>query len=319
MKAQDLLRHCSLFEAISVCLPFKDEPDMMIMLIRLAGLVGSPIGQHKLWSAHKLDAIQYLSLGHFWLADALRWWDFDTTSEMLQCTSTFSMKGKTTLLGNVAAAVNNFNFKGVEACALLRRQFERHPMNHAAIVIGMWLALIRKQAELTPMKQEKMLNREQFAALEDIRDESVIPLYFDDQNLRDLMHPSILRTIRAFSCVVRSLLALKFKPDDVDDVLNEITELGSPWTGFVSFVRSQEIEPNDQADVYVLGSIAMAAKLMNLVEKVRPVIAAELQAAAQRLEAEMRIDQMTEFFASYWEDQAKRIGSAADTVLKFME
>jgi hypothetical protein len=88
--------------------------------------------------------------------------------------------------------------------------------------------------------------------------------------LSDLRHPAILRIVQAFICFVRALLALKFNPVDIHEVLNEITELGSTWTRSMNFIRSREIEPNDQADVYMLGSIALAAKLMNEASQLSP-------------------------------------------------
>jgi hypothetical protein len=221
---------------------------------------------------------------------------------MFHRTSRFSLKGQTTLYGNVTVALNNFNFEGVKSCAVLRRQLQNHPMSFAMAAIGTWLDVLGSETQLTEMKRERL----KFDALEDIRDESVLPLYFDSEPLRQAIHPSVLQAVSTFGCVVRYLLG-----EDVD--------LAGSWQEFAAFVRDGEVVRSDKYDVWVLGSIAIAAKVKGKVEQVREVVAEELKRAAERLETELAMGEWPEFLGRYRDEQRRRIEVAVEAVLKFMQ
>jgi hypothetical protein len=175
-------------------------------------------------------------------------------------------------------------------------------MSFAIAAIGTWLDVLRGETQLTDMKRERL----NIDALEDIRDESVLPLYFDSGPLREAIHPSVLQIVSTFVCVVKCLLG-------------EEVDLAGSWPEFAVFVREGEVAQSDKYDVWVLGSIAIAAKVRGKIEQVREVIAEELRRAAERLETDLAMGKWPEFLERYRDEQRRRIAVAVNTVLKFMQ
>jgi hypothetical protein len=296
MRAQALFLAGDLKGALEVCGQFPASPDVRILSIRLAGSLNLTAFQNEQWAAQRLEAIQYLSLGHLWLGDAVRRGDFQTLFEMAPRVIGFCLHGETSSIGNIAAAFNNLSFLQIEGCARFVNNVRRHIVRYAITVIAFWLDVVVHGAQISSVRAERLITDEAIAGLVNIRDESVVPLYFDDPRLSDWFHPSIVELTRMFSGIVGVFAAIGLRTD-LEAAIGEFAKLGMPgWAGFVDFVRGGELFVPEDADIYFVGSVVGAAGLLGRLEAVKGRLVESLAGVERRLQESIRVEDIPDGF-----------------------
>ena len=310
MKAQELMMAGKFKEAADVCAKYGEEPDARCMLIRLAGLMNCSVAQHELWTKQKLEAIQFLSLANWWLLDAMRCWDITTIDKMLESTSKFVFKGQSAFNGHVTAALNNYNVFTAQMCIDFRHEVLNHVMTYMTDLVSMWVKFLQGKEEPTQFKLEKVRAAQDLPALINRCDQSAIPLYFESDELKAQMYPDMIKTVHSFSAAMKVLLLLKLRPADVSAAVTEGTSVvaGTSWESFFTFVNGgcKTFASADTTDIFVLGSIALAAKFSGTLAPIREPLMAAVTAAAAKVEQTIPSD-LPEIFASKLEEQKARI------------
>ena len=317
MKAEELMIAGKFKEAAEVCAPYATEPDTRCTLIRLAGLMNCSVAQRELWIDQKLEAIQYLSLSNWWLLDAMRCWDIQAMEYFLEKTSNFLVKGEAAFSGHVTAALNNFNAFTLLMCVRFRQELVNHPMSYMTNILLMWLKIMQGKEEPTLFKLEKIRNAADFSKFVPKFDESAIPLYFSDENLKKRMYPDIVETVQCFSAVMKVVLLLGVNSKISDEELDECTRVvtGTAWEPFAVFVKGgcKQLPPAPDAGVVLFGSMALAAKYTGTLGAVKESIVAAVRDAATKVEQAIPSD-LPAVFAGKVEEQKARIQEAVDLV-----
>lgn len=322
MFAQSLLiknDKTSFRQACDICAKYPKHPDTRIMLIILAGHLNATVAQLQLWTEQKLEAINYLSLGCFYLNSCINAWDFDSLKKLLSSTESFAFKGYVSFASNIDAAYNNFNFRAMEMANQFRGQLEQNMMLYCAHVVNMWLKFIDSVDEITAFKAEKLISLEKLDQLEIKVDDSVLPQYFNDPKLVELMFPSIKSVTQIFSTVNRVLIALKQNSKDMDSLLDELQSIAgnTAWSSFVQYVKSNETTldfGSTKPDIYVIGSIALVNSITKKGSNFNNQLKDLLNSASEQVESSIEINQFPELFKPTAEEQSNRIKDAVAKV-----
>ncbi|OHT08128.1 hypothetical protein TRFO_23496 [Tritrichomonas foetus] len=328
MRAQDLLRkndRNSFIEAANVLSPYKDQSTSRVFLMRIAGLLGATTAQNKLWTEQKLEGIQYLSLLSLYFGNALRSWDLETLRTMAKHTISFCEKGTGQSTSHINAAINNYNFLVVDMATAFLRQITNNISLYGMKVINDWLHIIEDPANITPFKFEKYVPLEKVEQLEERTDESVFPLFFNDETLHSLVFPSARNEIKLISATTRILFAMKLAPSNVKEYVTELASIttgdAAEWKVFADFVQSECKTLNLEScnNVFVLGSLALAAKLANSSADIKEKISSTVAAASENLIGSLKLDELPEVYKTENEGQTKAINSAKELIMKILK
>lgn len=259
---QDALRKNDkkqMIEAFNACMKFVNKYDARVSLIRLAGLLGLTVYQNKLWHEQKLEGINYLSLASLYLNDHINNWDFQSLSKQLDQTDDYVLKSLQSFERQLQKSTKTLSFLVLEDAINFKYSIVKNINNYISYIINMWLKMVNNLDTINEFNAERFLDSKAIAELEERRDTTILPIYFRDENIQEMLLPSTSYLLNIFDPVVKALFYLKLSPSKVDEELSRITE--PKWQAFTDFVKKGTFSISSDADIYVIGSIALANKI----------------------------------------------------------
>lgn len=327
MKAQQLMRQNNrqgFLDAVATLAEYAENPTSRILLIRLSGLLNATVGQNKLWSEQHLENIQYLSLLSLYINELSHSWDLETLRKMTKLSRGFYSKGISQFPSYVNAAFNNYNFFAAEMSVQFYKSIQENIGRYLIDIYDIWLNILDDPEQITPYKYRKIMGLNDIDKLEERIDESVFPLYFQDQTLHDLLFPSVKPLTKLVSAATRVLFAMKLDTANLPAVLAELESVaqGNQWQIFIDFVKGgcKSIEFNkDGIDALILGSIAIAAEVSNSPADIKTKISQQTENVFTATLESLKLDELPDVLKSINQEQVENMSKGKETILNLLK
>lgn len=320
--AEDALRKNDkklMIDALNTCEKFSSKYDARVSMIRLCGLLGLTVYQNKLWHEQKLEGINYLSLASLYLNDHINNWDFQSLSKQLDQTDDYVLKSLQSFERQLQKSTKTLSFLVLEDAINFKYSIINNINNYISYIINLWLKMIDNLNTISEYNAERFIDSKKISELEERRDTTILPLYFRDNNLQEMILPSTSYLIKIFDPVVKALFYMKLSPSKVEEELSKITE--PKWQAFVDFVKKGTFELTNDIDIYVIGSIALANKINgNKCNKELIIqLKNKLNEKADLIKESLRIDGIPKNIANTIEEQESHLMYAVKSVEKLLQ
>lgn len=308
IKAEHLLKEYSktndrkyLVEAGSTCALFDEAPECRLMLIRLATFFGATsfIGENQ--TKLKLEAIQFLSLGHVFAEGIINQLDIDEMKRISNLTEQFCFNSITGFNQFYQRCIDDRHFITLLQATNIRKEIMQHRIRYLYKVVDLWTSILENEKpEIVKNKMRVLTQTKSIEELVNKTDETALPLYTDVQKL---IYPDTLDLVKGVSLLTQIILA-----ENADEKLvNDITVL---YKDFADFVKEGKV--SEESSLFSLASMMMFAKKHQ--KNVDQIIAVVDKYNERKLK---EIDELPSPFNKTVEEQKKRLEKAINTIKAF--
>ncbi|KAH0793024.1 TPR-like protein [Histomonas meleagridis] len=320
--AEDAIRQNDtqkMLEAVNVCSEFETKCDSRIALIRLSGLLGLTVYQNKLWHQQKLEGINYLSLSSIYLNDHIRSWDFKSLTKQLNSTDDFVIKSLQSFDKHLQKSAKTQSYLVVKDAISFKGTIVNNLTKYTSYIINLWFKMLKDINIVCEYYPEEFLEDQLVDTLEERIDYSVLPIYFNDDTLKDKIYPSIRNLINVFDPIVKTLFYIKLNPSKVNEQINRIQN-NKEWKLFVDFIQTGKVgDIEDDVNIYVIGSIAIAKKLLNNKENIKDKLMEKLKGQAEKLKDKINYQNLPQNIMDTIETQKNNIDEAVKEVEEILQ
>lgn len=309
IKAESLLKKYlsgdknALKEAASVCAMFEEAPECRLMLIRIAAILGATnyLGDNQV--KLKLEAIQYLSLGHVYIEGLVKMTDIDEITRIANATESFCFNSITGFNQFFQKGIDDGHYMPLYQAAGLRHEIMNHRMRYINKAILLWCEILQNN-NISESKYSLLKTAEEVEKLINKTDETALPLYAD--GVHDLIYPETLGLAKGISAITRSILAKDDK--EVSEILSK--DFPDGCSVFTAFLRDGTVPK--EATMFLYASMYMFAKRHG--KNTDQIITALDEFAAKKV---AEIEQLPEPFNKTIDEQKKRLEKTINTIKQF--
>ncbi|EAY09815.1 hypothetical protein TVAG_138090 [Trichomonas vaginalis G3] len=268
--------------AVNEARKFPDHPDSQFLFIRLCGIAKMVSAESAAWEHLRLEGIQYFSLSSTIVTDAINNFNVDVLKEFCNHGAFYYSKSIPNFSSAIDKACQHLNYFNVESMINFCQQIFSHSMHYLFCSLDAIFNVIDGKYFNYELDNLQILSK---IELFNKTDRTVLPIYFDNENLKNAMYPEIIEKVHNFGAVARTLLSLFLEKSDTS-----LEEIKAPeWKPFVEYIKSEGKVVPEQCNMFTLLCICAAAKKFNKIAEQKEKLSKLLDEASKPMQVDTQM------------------------------